>query len=517
MEKNLNVEELMGLGNEARLKKDYELSVKYYQQAADAGETDAMAQMGFFYQRGQGVEQSFDKAIEWYQKILDAGDVDGWYLLGTVYEDMEEYAKAVECYEKQVDEGGTCKYNAYYGLGKAYRFGWGKEKNFPLALDLYQRAAGNGEIEAMVDLGEMYFQGDGVKEDNEIANYWFEKAATSYNGNWCAFAHLGMAYHRGWGKEIDYDKAKDYYEKALEAGEDDVLCLLGQIYYDDEQYEKAMEYFMRAAVDGNEFQANAEDYIADMYRLSQGVEQDFAEAFSWYEKGAEHGNQDSMCSLAVRYMNGEGVEIDKEKAAYWMIEAAKNGSVKAMCNLGNMYYNGECVPQDDVASMAWDERAAENGDTEAMFDMGMRYYKGDVVEENWDQAKVWFEKAFEAGNDDALYYLAKIYDCFGNHDRAMEIFLKMAGDDTNDDQSVAEGMLGYKYQNGYGVDKDIAKAIEWYNKSIKHGNKFSMLDLGDIYRDGDGVEKNLDKAKELYEKAKDAGNEEAEQRLADLS
>lgn len=62
----------------------------------------------------------------------------------------------------------------------------------------------------------------------------------------------------------------------MEAGEDDVLCLLGQIYYDDEQYEKAMEYFMRAAVDGNEFQANAEDYIADMYRLSQGVEQDFA-------------------------------------------------------------------------------------------------------------------------------------------------------------------------------------------------------------------------------------------------
>ena len=128
--------------------------------------------------------------------------------IGVSLEDMEDYDKSVKYYEKQVEEGGTCKYDAFYGLAKAYRFGLGKEKNFSKALDLYQQSAGNGDILAMVDLGEMYFHGDGVKEDYDIANYWFEKAANSYDGNWCAFAHLGMAYHRGWGKEIDFSKAK---------------------------------------------------------------------------------------------------------------------------------------------------------------------------------------------------------------------------------------------------------------------------------------------------------------------
>ena len=77
-----NNEELVELGRQARLNGDYNLAVKYYQQAADDGEIDAMC---IFCQRGQGVDQSYEKAIEWYQKILDAGNVDGWYLLGSVW------------------------------------------------------------------------------------------------------------------------------------------------------------------------------------------------------------------------------------------------------------------------------------------------------------------------------------------------------------------------------------------------------------------------------------------------
>lgn len=163
MEKEVNTEELMALGNQAESDGDVEKAIHYYKLAADAGNTDGLASIGLLYQYGTGVEQSYNLAIEWYQKIVDAGDVDGWYLLGTVYEDMEDYTKSVYCYEKQIEEGGNCKYTAFYGLAKAYRYGLGKEEDFPKALDYYQRAAGNGEIAAMVDLGQLYYDGDGVK------------------------------------------------------------------------------------------------------------------------------------------------------------------------------------------------------------------------------------------------------------------------------------------------------------------------------------------------------------------
>ena len=102
-------------------------------------------------------------------------------------------------------------------------------------------------------------------------------------------------------------------------------------------------------------------------------------------------------------------------------------------------------------------------------------------------------------------------------DKAMELYLKAANDE-NTYQHIAEARIGDLYLEGSGVEQDMAKAVEWYEKSAAHGYATAMLALGDIYCDGDGnVEQNLTKAKEWYEKAKDAGSEEAEQRLADLS
>jgi TPR repeat protein len=37
--------------------------------------------------------------------------------------------------------------------------------------------------------------------------------------------------------------------------------------------------------------------------------------------------------------------------------------------------------------------------------------------------------------------------------------------------------LGYCYENGEGVEKDIKKAIEWYQKAAKQGHEDSILRL----------------------------------------
>lgn len=95
MEEKLTSKELLKLGEQAEAAEDFETAMKYYQEAAEAGNTDGMVSIGLLYQNGKGVEASAETTLKWYQKIIDAGDSDGWWFAGTAYEDMEEYEKAL--------------------------------------------------------------------------------------------------------------------------------------------------------------------------------------------------------------------------------------------------------------------------------------------------------------------------------------------------------------------------------------------------------------------------------------
>ena len=57
--------------------RDYGKAREWYQMAADAGNTDAMYNLGVLYANGYGVAQDYDKARQWYQKAADAGNAWG--------------------------------------------------------------------------------------------------------------------------------------------------------------------------------------------------------------------------------------------------------------------------------------------------------------------------------------------------------------------------------------------------------------------------------------------------------
>jgi TPR repeat protein/uncharacterized RDD family membrane protein YckC len=76
----------------------------------------------------------------------------------------------------------------------------------------------------------------------------------------------------------------------------------------------------------------------------------------------------------------------------------------------------------------------------------------------------------------------------------------------NQGNAMAQNNLGWLYQNGEGVPKDLGKAAELYQKAADQGNAFGQNNLGWLYRNGEGVPKDLGKAAELYQKAADQGN-----------
>ena len=49
--------------------KDSEIAMQYYREAAEMGNIDAMNNVGFCYQNGNGVQQSYEEAARWFVRF----------------------------------------------------------------------------------------------------------------------------------------------------------------------------------------------------------------------------------------------------------------------------------------------------------------------------------------------------------------------------------------------------------------------------------------------------------------
>ena len=82
----------------------------------------------------------------------------------------------------------------------------------------------------------------------------------------------------------------------------------------------------------------------------------------------------------------------------------------------------------------------------------------------------------------------------------------------------ADGMVNYGCAlfYGWGVEKDMAKAVEWYTKAAVQGDAYAQLCLGMQYANGEGVEKDMAKAAEWLGKASLQGNGRAVNILGEI-
>ena len=79
--------------------------------------------------------------------------------------------------------------------------------------------------------------------------------------------------------------------------------------------------------------------------------------------------------------------------------------------------------------------------------------------------------------------------------------------------AAAQANLGFMYDNGKGVTKDYAKALEWYGKAAEQGFANGQHNLGLMYYNGTGVTKDYAKALEWHGKAAEQGDVNAQFRL----
>ena len=132
-----------------------------------------------------------------------------------------------------------------YADGLALR----KTNQIAKALELFRKAAALGEPRAMMELGEIQL------EDNpQEAATWFVKAADA--GDSGGMLNLGAMYFLGNGVTEDYARAAYWYRKAADAGNVDAMYNLGRMYENGQvagvkDPTHARELYIKAAALGN--------------------------------------------------------------------------------------------------------------------------------------------------------------------------------------------------------------------------------------------------------------------------
>jgi len=79
-----------------------------------------------------------------------------------------------------------------------------------------KRLAESGDASKQVELGDIYYNGDGVPKDDAEAVRWYRLSAEQ--GDAGAQYNLGNAYYTGQGVSKNYDEARKWWTKAAEQG-----------------------------------------------------------------------------------------------------------------------------------------------------------------------------------------------------------------------------------------------------------------------------------------------------------
>ena len=283
----------------------YDKALEYYMQALDITEAvlgkkhpDTAASYlnigNVYYDR-----MNYDKALDYFkqalniqEKVLDKEHpnmASSYNNIGTVYNICGDYDNALDYYKKAIDisekilgKEHPVTAKSFNNIGDVYS-NLGK---YDKAKEYYELAAEQGHDIAQYSLGSMYESGKGVEQDYTTAAEWYRKAAEQ--GNHYALRQLGNLYEVGIGVEMDKLKAAELYRKA---GYTDP----GLMYETERNYEKAIEWYFKAAEQGN---ARAQYRLGRMYKEGNGLEQNYVKAAELYHNAAEQGYKRAYNGLA---------------------------------------------------------------------------------------------------------------------------------------------------------------------------------------------------------------------------
>lgn len=175
-------------------------------------------------------------------------------------------------------------------LGAYYQFGY---RDMPAdhveALRWYVRAAKEGDIRAVNNIGVMLCHGEGIGVKDEVRGaQWLEIAAEAGDEN--SRMNLSIL------KTVSDNVAHRNHEEAFT-----ILSSLAETNPSKQVFNN----------------------LGCMYCRGFGVEQDYGRALDWFHRASEHGSKVAEYNLGVMWLNGMGVKPDVKEGNFWF-KSCKN-------------------------------------------------------------------------------------------------------------------------------------------------------------------------------------------------
>lgn len=147
----------------AYAKGDFATAESIWRKHAEAGDGQAMNNLGVLYDLGQGVEPDMGRALHWFAESAKTGHPSGMSNYGRMLEQGRGIeanpAEAARWFDLAARQGQP---EAQYNLGMLYELGRGVSQDFKAAAAWYSRAAAQQQTEALFRLGHFYRIGQGV-------------------------------------------------------------------------------------------------------------------------------------------------------------------------------------------------------------------------------------------------------------------------------------------------------------------------------------------------------------------
>lgn len=399
-----------------------------------------------------GAEQGDSVAQMLYAQLLESG------------EDVpQDFKAAARYYRLAADQNYPA---AMHELARCYFHGVGLRQSDQEAFFWLQKADKLNYIESTVGLGDCYWHGHGVQQESRAAISYYAKAASHQHP--LAMRKLASAYKQGIGVAQSMEKAFIWYKKSADLGD-----------------------------------AVSQYNVGVMYNHGLGVEQSSQNACHYWELGAKSGDTDAQFFLGYSLWNGAaGIAKDQKKALYWLKMAAENGSAQANHLLS--------IIGDESSRESYLKRSAQSGNF--LDKLLLETHNKNLNETELAQL---FGKSIQASfhldhNDilllehDAKFLLIDtmlLENKAKYHLKALDLIQSMAKEKC----IFSLRRLAMLYLNGFDqikIKKEPAKAIDYLQKAVALNDAKSMILLGYLYEHGlHTLSLSLQAAVDLYQKA----------------
>lgn len=536
--------------------KDPRKAVNLFRLAAERNNAFAKVSLGTCYATGTGLRKDEAKAAEWLTGALaEHADFSRPIPPVDFAQDPDRPGGEVAG-ELANDPVSSSQASAHFLLGQILT----RQNKLAEAQAHLVAAASvgpdgrSGIYQAAVDAAVNYAFGRGTARDPAKATELLQQSRRLG-----ARAGVSLIHNYVSLKIVDEFAVADLEEEVKEAGagyESAVQVQIAQTLAD----KKSKDYNVAEAVRWYELAAENEQAwamlsLAFIYAHGDLGQPDPAKAFFWFEKvggGEKPKHILGVTNLAICLQQGLGTSKDEARAAELFKKNRSNDFICYLGTIGQAPTKAVTAEEDLQINQRW---ATEKNDAQAQFVLGLRYLSGFGVTANVEQSAHWLKKAAKAKHGEALCLLGWLYQVhpqqYGFRDpekaaRAATECYKVAGE-----VGSVDGLANYanSLNSGFGVEKNVAKAIATYNECLKidpnhsrsHSNlaaiynyklivaadegvsfgtvewKTEMLDhyeksmrqavpfgaigLGDLYYEGRFVPRDLNKAYAYFEQA----------------